>query len=91
MECESCKAERNRRNCIIRGSARNQERYRLAPFANAPFVHPFRAPSYHAQHLRSLHFANSSGYRVLWVTAYDKMVKVDKQYRPEQEEARRER
>ena len=91
MECESCKAERNRRNCIIRDSTRNQERYRLAPFANAPFVHPFRAPSYHAQHLRSLHFANSSGYRVLWVTAYDKMVKVDKQYRPEQEEARRER
>ena len=90
MECTVCKSERKRRCCVITQGG-NVSRYNSGVFSLAPFVHPFRAPSYHAQHLRSLHFAAASGCRVLWVTAYDKMIKTDRQLRPEQEEARRER
>ena len=56
-ECSVCKKERQRRNRIIKNSDVNAQLYREEPFTDAPFVHPFRAPSYHAQHLRSIAFA----------------------------------
>ena len=49
------------------------EQYTKQPFDTAPYVHPFRAPAYHAQQLRSLHFAKTNECRVLWIAAYDSM------------------
>ena len=90
-KCEICAQERQRRNCIILDNDRNQQRYKETPFADAPFVHPFRAPSYHAQHLRSINIAADAERRILWVTAHDKMMKIDKQLSAEKEEERKER
>ena len=80
-ECLICQKERHRRCCIITRQPqmmndelpRNMDRYQQHPFTEAPFVHPFRAPSYHAQHLRSIVFAKARRTRLLWVTAFDKM------------------
>ena len=43
------------------------------PFAAAPFVHPFRHPSYHATQLRAINFAKATSSRLHWTVAYDKM------------------
>ena len=75
MECNICAQERARRCCIIQGmrsavlsEAENAfalkindafEHYTKEPFDTAPYVHPFRAPAYHAQQLRSLLFAKN--------------------------------
>ena len=71
MECEACASERARRCCIINSERHAAAAYKQEPFANAPFVHPFRAPSYHAQQLRAISFAQTTNRRLLWVTAHD--------------------
>ena len=43
----------------------------MPPFSNAPYVHPFNAPKYHAQQLRALNFAKSTSKQLLWTVAYD--------------------
>jgi hypothetical protein len=35
------------------------DRHKRAPFVDAPFVHPFRHPSHHAQQLRAINFAQA--------------------------------
>ena len=90
-ECEECRLERTRRCCIIRDDDENTRRYALPPFANAPFVHPFRHPSCHAQQLRTINFAKTTKSRLLWVTAHDELQKKDGGRRQANEEERKER
>ena len=71
MEFEECAPERSRRSCIINSERHAAAAYKQEPFANAPFVHPFRAPSYHAQQLPAISFAQSRNHRLLWLTAHD--------------------
>ena len=77
LECPICSAERERRCCIISTSDRNKDRYVQKPFTDAPYVHPFRFPSGHAQHLRAIAFAKENQQQLLWITAYDKPKKQD--------------
>ena len=70
MECELCQAERKRR-CRIISQRESDGEHMAGKFVSAPFVHPFRAPTNHAQRLRSLHFARVHGSRVFWVVAHD--------------------
>ena len=63
----------------------------MAPFSDAPVVHPFRHPSFHAQQLRALDFAKTANARLLWITAYDKLVKADETHRMDNEVLRKER
>ena len=59
-ECLICKRERKRRCCVLRpGMDEDRERYTTQPFTSAPYVHPFRHPSYHATQLRTVLFAKS--------------------------------
>ena len=72
MECDVCKAERRRRCCVLRaGDAEHERRLQSPPFDVAPFVHPFRYPSYHATQLRAIAFAKQNNQQVFWVAAYD--------------------
>ena len=91
MECNVCAEERDRRCCIIAGSDRNLERYTEEPFANAPFVHPFRHPSYHAQQLRAINFAKTTQKRLLWIVAFDRPSKDVSVLPKEKQELRKER
>ena len=61
------------------------------PFMDAPFVHPLRAPSYHAQHLRSIHFARVRQRRLLWIPAFDKLLTHEEALQPGQLERRQNR
>ena len=73
VECDVCKAERRRRCCVLRaGDAERESRLRSPPFDVAPFVHPFRYPSFHATQLRAIAFAKENNQQVFWVAAYDK-------------------
>ena len=90
-ECEICQKERERRCCIISGNARNTRRYLEDPFTDSPFVHPFRAPSYHAQHLRSISFAKKRQRRILWIAAFDKFVNSGKDFGHESAQKRKEK
>ncbi|MEC8949150.1 MAG: hypothetical protein VX837_04025, partial [Candidatus Thermoplasmatota archaeon] len=89
MECAVCTAERRRRCCIIDKTSTEAPRYMEEPFANAPFVHPFRHPAYHAKLLKAINFAKAKNRRLLWVTAHD--VLKDAGQRKDQEELRKER
>ena len=89
-ECKVCAAERKRRNRIITTSRENTSAYKEEPFTDAPFVHPFRAPSYHAQHLRSIAFARQHNQRLLWITAHDQLLTNDAPRKPGSIENRRE-
>ena len=44
----------------------------------APFVHPFRSSTNHAQHLRSVDFARVRNARILWIVAHDDFMSIDK-------------
>ena len=83
--------KRERRCCIIAGNEKNQKRYLEDQFADAPFVHPFRAPSYHAQHLRSIAFAKTRQQKILWITAFDKFINSGKAWTSENSQKRKER
>ena len=65
LECEYCQEERQRRCWIIQENAVNETRYMEEPFVDAPYVHPFRQPSFHAQQLRAMNFAKARGRRIL--------------------------
>ena len=72
MECDICKKERQRRAYVMHTNIAEEGRHLREPFAQAPFVHPFNAPKYHAQQLRAVNFAKAMGRRVLWIVATDK-------------------
>ena len=91
MECQVCADERKRRHCIIFNNEEASARYKAPPFTDAPFVHPFRHPSYHAQQLRAVHFAKAHNKRILWVTAHDVMKTGNKTTSGEKAELRKER
>ena len=74
MECEVCREERERRCRVIAQKADAEEQHKREPFIDAPFVHPLRQPTNHAQRLRALHFARSHRTRVLWALAHDQRV-----------------
>ena len=71
LECEVCRAERARR-CRVRipGNA-NETAHLHEPFVHATYVHPFNAPTYQAQQMRTLNFAKATGRRLLWSIACD--------------------
>ena len=56
LECSICAEERRRRCWVdpIDLEPEQTRRYRDARFADAPYVHPFNAPKYHAQQLRTI-------------------------------------
>ena len=46
-------------------------------FAEAPYVHPFNAPKYHASQLRAEHYARRKNIILLWLVAEDKPLHKD--------------
>ena len=83
--------ERRRRCCVLASTGDEAARHLQQPFAVAPFVHPFRHPSYHATQLRALNFAKATGSRLHWTVAYDKMVGGEEKGSLETKEQRKER
>ena len=93
QECDICKAERRRRCCVRNPEASDDSRTRHLeePFTDAPFVHPFRYPSYHAQQLRAINFAKAKNRRLLWITAHDELKTRDAAVSKDKEVLRKER
>ena len=91
MECAVCKAERQRRCRVRIPGGPDAACFSEPPFVDAPYVHPFRHPSFHAQQLRALDFAKAANRRLLWVAAQDKLKKTDETHRKSQEEARKQK
>ena len=92
LECDVCKLERKRRCRVMLPGDTSERRHLETPFSNAPYVHPFNAPKYHAQQLRALNFAKSTSKQLLWTVAYDVPVTTeDASLSKEQLESMRER
>ena len=92
LECVECAAERKRRCCVLReNDEEDKKRFVSEPFAGAAYVHPFRHPSFHATQLRAIVFAKSKKRRLLWVTAYDKILTNNLACSKDKEELRKER
>ena len=91
MECSHCAEERLRRHRVRWSTASADDAHLQPPFTEAPHVHPFRAPSYCAQQLRTILFAKALKRRVLWVTAHDSIKAKDVQLTKDKEEIRKER
>ena len=90
MECDICKKERCRRCCVIRATDESFQQYTAELLATAPYVHPFRHPAYHAQQVRFLPFAKANKRRVMWCTAFDKILDRNNVVSKDQEELRKE-
>ena len=71
QECDVCRIERARRIQVVSEANGNTARVHKPPFAGAPFVHPYNAPKYNAQHLRALEYAKAYGRQIIWVVAFD--------------------
>ena len=61
------------------------------PFVDAPYVHPFKQPSFHAQQLRAMNFAKARGRRILWMKAVDKLCQQERRAQTEKEAQREEK
>ena len=72
MECVECRQERRRRCSIRSTDADNQASFQQTPFTEAPFAHPFKYPSGHAEQLWAIELAKSRKQRALWFAAYGK-------------------
>ena len=68
-ECEMCQAHRETR-CRVRSDDTDQ-RHMQKPFTDAPYLHPFNQPRYHALLLRSVLYARSNKRILLWYQAVD--------------------
>ncbi len=81
IECAVCQSERTRRSCLILHSTASEVSslppHKLEAFLDAPFVHPVRNPTNHAQRLRAIHFARGRESRILWTVALDNRVNSD--------------
>ena len=71
LECEVCQRERTRRCRVMIPGDASERRHLETPFSDAPCVHPFNAPKYHAQQLRASNYAKSTSKQLLWTVAYD--------------------
>ena len=73
MECEVCARERQRRRWVDLSPSytRDAPRYVEEAYVDAPYVHPFNAPKYHAQQLCTLAYAKLRQRRLLWIVATD--------------------
>jgi len=70
-ECQLCQSERLRRCRVIFPGQINERAHEREPFANAPYIHPWNAPKYHAQQLRAVTYAKAAQQRVHWIVARD--------------------
>ena len=82
LECEVCARERERRCRVMLPGNVNWNAHLRKPFAEAPYIHPFNAPTYHAQMLRARNFAKASGRRILWSPACDLPVLEEDKHKP---------
>ena len=87
-ECDICAQHRDGR-CRVR-CLESDTRHEEKPFTDAPYLHPFNHPRYHALLLRAVRFARAHGRILIWYRCEDKPYKgVDDSLRGEQLERRR--
>ena len=72
QECEKCAAERKRRCRVLDSSDLSPNLENDIRFADAPYIHAFNEPKYHASQIRALHFARARKTIVLWFFAEDR-------------------
>lgn len=70
LECRYCQQERERR-CRVITDSYNKGAHRSRKFSQAPYIHPFNQPKYHAQINHAIVFAKSVKKKVLWYVAQD--------------------
>ena len=74
QECDKCAAERKRRCRVLDSSDLSPILEDDVRFADAPYIHAFNEPKYHASQIRALHFARAKKSIVLWCFAVDRPV-----------------
>jgi len=73
QECDICASQRKRR-CRVVGSSDLSPDMNDVHFVDAPYIHPFNAPKYHASQLRAVNFAHRKHCLLLWLVAEDKPI-----------------
>ena len=83
QECEVCEKHREMR-CRVRLRAEEDKRHEEPPFTDAPYLHPYNHPRYHALLLRAVRFAQTHTRVLLWCKATDRPYKgIDESLRGE--------
>lgn len=72
QECDTCAEERKRRCRVLNSSDLSPALQDDPRFADAPYIHAFNEPKYHASQIRALHFARERKTIVLWLFAEDR-------------------
>ena len=71
MECDACKKERRRRCQVIPSTEDSRSEQLLRRFSDAPYVHPFNQPKYHALICHAWQYAKNHKKQLLWCLAQD--------------------
>lgn len=72
QECHACAEERKRRCRVLNSSDLSPSLEDDVRFADAPYIHAYNEPKYHASQIRALHFAKARKSIVLWFFAEDR-------------------
>ena len=91
QECGECKQERTRRRQVLGTNPDVVDNEKYAAFADAPYVHPFNQPKYHALICHAVQFAQAKSQAVLWCIAQDwPLTSDDEQLTPDELQGYRE-
>ena len=81
-ECDICKAQRRKR-CRVLPNANDEAAD--VKFSDAPLIHPWNGPKYHAALVRARLFARQNGRILLWVVGEDTPLHSDHKMLPEED------
>ena len=83
QECQVCKDHRLKRCRVLREG--NDSIAADIKFSDAPLIHPWNAPKYHASLVRARRYARDTKQILLWVVAQDTPIHVDLKTLPDDE------
>ena len=70
-ECSLCSRERDRRCIVLGNGGKSDVAATMEKFVEAPYIHPYNQPRYHAQICRAVNLAKATGQKVLYCLAED--------------------
>ena len=83
QECHVCKQHRLKRKRVLSGA--NDSVVANIKFSDAPLIHPWNAPKYHASLVRARRYARDTNRILLWVVCEDLPIHSDLKTLPEEE------
>ena len=84
-ECDICSEHRQRRCRVLYDDDAEESVINTTKFCDAPLIHPWNSPKYHANQVRAKHFARRTNRILLWAVCEDTPIHGDLRSLPEED------